>query len=132
MSFGMGLGVFGIIDVVFFLGFGLVFVIVAVTAIKGLGQWNRNNHSPRLTVPVTVVSKRTNVTHHRHGNAGDVSGAHGYHTTTDTSYYVTFQVESGDRMELHVPGSQFGLVVEGDRGELTFQGTRFVSFQRQY
>lgn len=132
MSFGYGLDFFSIFQVLFFLMFGAFFVIFLVTAIKGLGQWNKNNHSPRLTVPVTVVSKRTNVSHHRHGNAGDISGAHGYHTTTDTSYYVTFQVESGDRMELHVPGAQFGLMVEGDRGDLTFQGTRFLEFQRQY
>lgn len=132
MSFGYGLDFFSIFQVLFFLMFGAFFVIFLVTAIKGLGQWNKNNHSPRLTVPVTVVSKRTNVSHHRHGNAGDISGAHGYHTTTDTSYYVTFQVESGDRMELHVPGAQFGLMVEGDRGDLTFQGNRFLEFQRQY
>jgi len=108
------------------------FVVFAVMFVKGISQWNKNNHSPKLTVPVTVVSKRTNVSHSHHGRAGDVSGMHGYHTTTDTSYYVTFQVESGDRMELSVHGQQYGLMVEGDRGMLTFQGTRFLDFRRQY
>ena len=27
-------------------------------------------------------------------------------------------------------GSQYGLLVEGDRGNLTFQGTRYLGFQR--
>ena len=80
--------------------FTLVFVIIigvfVVTAVKGLSQWNKNNQSPRLSV---TASKRTNVSHHSHPNAGDATGTHGYHSTTSTSYYATFQVESGDRRE---------------------------------
>ena len=40
---------------------------------------------------------------------------------TFTTYYVTFQVESGDRMELTVSGSDYGMLVEGDIGKLSFQ-----------
>ena len=54
-----------------------------------------------------------------------MSGAHGYHTAISTTYYVTFQVESGDRMEMSVSGSEYGTLAEGDKGTLTFQGTRF-------
>ena len=115
----------GLFEIVFVLMFVMVIGIFIVTIVKGLDQWNKNNHAPRLTVPVTVVSKRTNVSHHHH------AGEH-HHSTTSTSYYVTFQVESGDRMELHVRGSQYGLMVEGDRGLLTFQGTRFLNFERQF
>jgi hypothetical protein len=49
---------------------------------------------------------------------------------TSTSYYVTFQVASGDRMELHVSGREYGILIEGDYGKLTFQGTRYLGFQR--
>ena len=111
----------GLFEIMFFLAFGLVFAIFIAAFVKGIGQWNKNNHSPRLTVPVTVVSKRTS--HHHHA---------GEHHHTSTSYYVTFQVESGDRMELHLTGSQYGLIVEGDKGNLTFQGTRFLNFERQF
>ncbi len=45
----------------------------------------------RLSVSATIVSKRENITHHGHANAGDLSGTHGYHSTSSTSYYVTFQ-----------------------------------------
>ena len=57
---------------------------------------------------------------------------HSDHTAghSSTSYYVTFQVESGDRMELRVSGREYGLLAEGDRGRLTFQGTRYLSFVR--
>lgn len=53
-----------------------------------------------------------------------------HHTHTFTSYYVTFQVESGDRMEFAVSGMEYGLLAEGDTGDLTFQGTRYLNFQR--
>lgn len=78
-----------------------------------------------------IVAKRQNTTHHNHPNAGDASGAHGYHTTSSTTYYVTFQVESGDRMELAVTGSEYGMLAEGDEGKLTFQGTRYLAFDRE-
>ena len=123
MGFGYGFDMFSIM-------FSIVFIVVigmfVVTAIKGIGQWNKNNNSPRLTVPATVVAKRTNVSHHNH------AGTNGHHHhSTSTTYYVTFQVESGDRMELHLSGHEFGMLVEGDKGKLSFQGTRYLGFERQ-
>jgi hypothetical protein len=50
---------------------------------------------------------------------------------TSTTYYVTFQVESGDRMEFHVGGEEYGFLVEGDFGDLSFQGTRYLGFVRK-
>ena len=34
-------------------------------------------------------------------------------------------------MEFHVSGQQYGMLVEGDQGKLSFQGTRFLNFERQ-
>ena len=98
--------------------FVLVFGIIIVTMVRGVGEWNKNNHSPKLTVPVTVVAKRSDVDR----------GIETMHTFT--SYYVTFQVESGDRMEFEVSDMEYGMLAEGDSGELTFQGTRYLNFQR--
>ena len=53
------------------------------------------------------------------------------HHSTSTTYYVTFQVESGDRMELHLSGCEFGMLAEGDKGKLSFQGTRYLGFERR-
>ncbi len=119
MGFGFAFG-FGMFGVMFTLMFILVFGIFIVTIVRGIGQWNKNNNSPRLTVPATVVSKRANVSHHHHD----------HHTHHSTSYYVTFQVDSGDRMELHMTGQEYGMLVEGDQGNLTFQGTRYLGFER--
>ena len=128
MGFEMGFSMF---NVMFYLIFGTVIVLFIVTAVKGISTWNKNNNSPRLTVEATVVSKRQNVDVHHHHNAGDTTGAQGMYTTTSTTYYVTFQVASGDRMELCVDGREYGMLAEGDFGELTFQGTRYLGFERR-
>ena len=114
-------------DYFFIVMFVLIFTIIAVTFIlvlvRGVSEWNSNNHSPKLGVEATCVSKRTNVTH-------DISGAHGYTHSSSTTYYAAFEVESGDRMEFHITGLQYGKLREGDTGTLSFQGTRFLSFDR--
>ena len=114
-----GFGVtFNIMRIMVPVMFVLVFGIIIVTMVRGVGEWNKNNHSPKLTVPVTVVAKRSDVDR----------GIETMHTFT--SYYVTFQVESGDRMEFEVSDMEYGMLAEGDSGELTFQGTRYLNFQR--
>ena len=123
MNMGFGFNGFGTFGIMFCIVFVLVIGIFIFVIAKGNSQWNKNNHSPRLTVPATVVAKRTNVSHHHSG-----TGIH--HSTHSTTYFVTFQVESGDRMELHVDGYEFGMLVEGDHGRLTFQGTRYLGFER--
>ena len=109
---------FSIMQVIMLLVFVLVLGSIIVTLIRGVGEWNKNNQSPKLTVPATVVAKRSDV--HR--------GIETMHTFT--SYYVTFQVESGDRMEFEASDMEYGMLAEGDRGMLTFQGTRYLNFQR--
>lgn len=122
----MGFG-FGLMEAIFPIMFITIFVIVIggfiFTAVRGVSTWSKNNSSPVLTVEASIVSKRTNVSHHHNNN-------NTMHSSSSTSYYVTFQVESGDRIELQVDGSEYGMLVEGDKGKLTFQGTRYKEFLR--
>lgn len=53
-------------------------------------------------------------------------------TSSSTYYYITFQVASGDRMEFLVPDNEYGMIVEGDVGKITFQGTRYKGFVREH
>ena len=98
----------------FLLVFGLAFGIIAGSIVQSSKKKRQNDTAPQVTSKATVVTKRTHVW--------------GDHSRTD--YYVTFQFESGDRLELEIPHDRFGYLVEGDRGNLTFQGTRFLSFER--
>lgn len=110
---------FGLFDflfpVLFLATFGLVFGTIVSALIKGRKQERKNDASPRVSSDATVVTKRTHV-----------RGDHAH-----TTYYATFQFESGDRLELEIPRDRFGYLVEGDKGKLHFQGTRFLDFQRQ-
>ena len=121
MGVGFEFG-FGMVGGIWTLMFVLIFGMFVVLIVRNLSEWNKNNHSPRLTVPATVVTKRADVHHHLHDGR----------THHSTRYFVTFQVESGDRMELSMSGQEYGLLVEGDAGSLTFQGTRFLGFTREY
>ena len=109
--------------VLFFCTFLFVFGLILYTFIQNIKQEHKNNHSPRLTVDAKVVAKRMHF--RRSGGAGHSVG-HGH-----TTYFATFEVSSGDRMELQMSGAEYGLLVEGDTGALTFQGTRYLSFQRK-
>ena len=127
MGFGgdPGFGVtFSIMQVMVPVMFVLVFGIIIVTMVRGIGEWNKNNHSPKLSVPAKVVSRRTAVSRHHHHQGNGM-------THTATSYYATFQVESGDRMEFEISDMEYGMLAEGDRGMLTFQGTRYLNFRRE-
>lgn len=105
-----------LIGIFFFVWFVLAVWIIA----KNIIEWGKNNASPRLSVDALVVTKRFSThTHHRAN-----------HVSHSRSYYVTFEVESGDRMELRVPGREYGMLAEGDFGVLSFQGTRYLSFAR--
>ncbi len=124
-------GFFGGFSSIFFILFIVVFILVIgtfiVNAARGIGQWNKNNQSPILDVEATVLTKRTDVSSHLHGGTDHTAAHHTY----STRYYVTFGVMSGDRMEFLIPDREYGMLVEGDRGMLRFQGTRYLSFRRQ-
>ena len=108
-------------DALFSILFPLMFLVVLgmilFTIVGNLRTWSKNNAPPRLTVPATVVAKRTNVSRHHTDNTM---------SHTFTTYYATFQVESGDRMELEVDGSDYGMLREDNTGKLSFQGTRYL------
>lgn len=49
----------------------------------------------------------------------------------NTLHFATFEDDNGDRRELSLSGSQYGLIAEGDYGLLHYQGQRFLSFVRE-
>ena len=110
-----GMGFFGAFPIMFFVVFALAALVIAVNIAQNLRRHRENRSMPKLTAEATVVARRTHVW--------------GDHSHTD--YYATFQFPSGDRLELEVPQDQFGYLVEDDRGDLTYQGTWFLAFNRK-
>lgn len=107
----------------FILTFVMIIVVFIIIFGRIFSQWRSNNKAPRLSVEAKIVAKRTHI--------GGRTRSSSVHTSAYTNYYATFEVESGDRMELLIPINEFGLLIEGDNGILTFQGTRYISFERK-
>lgn len=66
-----------------------------------------------------VVTKRTEVS----------GGSENFGSST--FFFVTFQFENGERLEFGVFGKEHGMLCEGDLGILTYQGTRYLEFNRR-
>lgn len=109
--------------------FGLVFVLVIggilFAIVKGIGTWARNNEQPVQSLLARLVSKRTDTS-----GGGMMNDTNNMSSRVTTWYYVTFEMDGGERKEFGVGGQEYGLLAEGDRGMLTFQGTRYKDFAR--
>ncbi|MCG7379663.1 MULTISPECIES: DUF2500 domain-containing protein [Paenibacillus] len=111
---------FDLFGTVFPIVFVLIIGIVLLSVGKEVWRWGRNNTEPLLTVPSRITGRRMQVSQ-SHAESG---------SSARTLYYVTFEVESGDRLEFKVRGEEYGLCSEGDEGRLSFKGTRYVGFER--
>jgi hypothetical protein len=118
---------FVIVPVFIAVCFLAVFATLAVQAASGVAEWSRNNALPVEESPARVLAKRTETSGggHRHGH-----GHHHGYGRIRTHYYVAFELRSGERQEFGVPGPEYGVLVEGDEGTLTRQGTRYHGFRR--
>lgn len=108
-----------VMTVLFFLTFIATIGLMIFMIVRSVSAQKKNDSQPKLTVPATVISKRTDLYRRRNMGMGS------------TVYFVTFQVQSGDRIELHLSGQEFGLLQEGDRDSLTFRGREFIGFTRE-
>lgn len=111
--YGSGMA-FGLAFTLVPLMIGAVFVfIISQIVIKGV-KYAGDKGKPIIPTQAKVVDKRTHV-----------RGDHAF-----TTYYATFELENGERLELEIPSNKIGYIVEGDHGILSFQGELFVSFTR--
>ena len=107
------IGIFAILLV------AVISVLIVVMSIGVFSNKRKNRKSPILKAKAKVVSKRMHYSKSRNFDS------------LDTYCYATFEVESGERLELSVPYNEYGLLVEGDQGVLELQGTIFLNFVRK-
>lgn len=112
---------FSIISVLMKLIFILMVGIVIAKIIGHCLQWNYKQQLPRCTVIATVVSKRTSIIY--------LSDTDHHHTSR--RYFVTFKMKNGDRMEFCVSAPEYMRLTENNKGMLSFQGTRYMEFERE-
>lgn len=118
------MGFFSVMPIIFIIFFLLVVTLIIAGIIRSSLNYKKNASSPILEEYATVITKRNEVT----GNSS-MNNTSSFHNTR-THYYVTFETEAGQRMELTISGTEFGMLVEGDRGKLTYQGEWFKKFER--
>lgn len=95
----------------------VIFVLVILFIIlRSVFEFISNNRSEEIVTDARVLSKRIDVRLN--------SGA------SNTQYFVTFELPSGERKEFRVTGNRYGILVENDRGVLSYQGTRLNDFVR--
>ena len=106
---------FGIMFAVVAVFIGIVFVVVIGAIIFGLVKAGR---TAEVNAVAMIVDKRVET----HG---------GGESSVSQTHFVTFQQPSGERFELQVSASEYGLLVVGDRGTVTMKGTRYLGFNRE-
>ena len=98
-----------------------------------------NNNSPVETRKAKVISKRTDISSiggyqnnsiNTYGRVNNTSFNTMGPNNINTYYYATFEFDNKERKEFNIGQAKYGLLAEGDEGMLTYQGTRFKSFDR--
>lgn len=119
-----------VFELFFLMAFAIIAAFIAANLVRDTKEWNRNNHLPRLTISCKIVEKRAEVCYTQRTVGGDANDVTRMQMVSCTTHYVTFQSEDGEQMEFSVDGREYGLLSEGDFGKLSFQGTRFLDFER--
>lgn len=112
---------------IFGLGFMAVFIYILVKNLSGQAGIGL---SPRTAVQAGVIDKKENISRTQHPLNNDLTGASGFTTSTRTSYEVTFQLSGGERKTFTVERAVYELLLEGDYGTLTYQGPKYIGFER--
>ena len=105
------------------LGGGMAAILLLMLVAKLTGKVNveeREGRKPIYNIQAEVKGKRTLV------EADPDNPA-----IPKTRYFVTFHKRDGNRIEMEVPGDDYGLAAEGDEGVLVYsKGDEFVVFKR--
>lgn len=95
----------------------LAIAFVAVCIVMAAIRRKREQKAvPRESARAVVVSTERHVQHHH--------SSHRY----DALHFATFRLADGRELTLRIPEPEFGRLQEGDQGELTWQGSRFLFF----
>lgn len=104
------------------LGGGMLAILMVMLVAKLTGKVNveeREGRKPIYNIQAEVKGKRTLV------EADPDNPA-----IPKTRYFVTFHKRDGNRIEMEVPGEDYGLAAEGDEGVLVYtKGDEFIVFK---
>ena len=98
----------------FLFGFAIVFIVIfGVVFYKKWAEDKNNSEKPIETKSVKVVAKRNIM--NNNPNVGS---------------FILFEFNDGSRQELSINATTASMIAEKDTGMLTYQGTKFLKFER--
>ena len=106
-------------NIIFIIVFGFIMAMVIL-------QWIRDKRSPRVVTMATIADKPIKKQRVR----TRLSSGFGYRVHYMNIYYVAFDLEGGERLELQVSKVKYNQLKKGTTGKLTFQGKRYISFEK--
>ena len=110
----------------------LVLIIAIFTAIffRCIFEWTINKCSAMESVDAFVVAKQQGMIQQQIPNAGDATGEHGFTLQEQPWYKITFRMTDSTEKEFNVDNQSFRELKEGEKGILTYQGTRYLGFKK--
>ena len=91
--------------------------VFIVLCLDNVITWYKNNHAPIEVVHAIVCDKKRNMT------------LNGLSATLNT-FYASFRLENGEVKEFPIDSVAYYGLEEGQSGELTYQGSRFLRYDR--
>ena len=114
----------------FFYGIAALIVgVILFALLRGLYIWNKNNHSPRVTEEAEVYTKRQDFSTFMNRDRNIHFGSY---RSIYVRYFVVFQTKNSGAVKLKVSSDDFDMLREGEKGLLSFQGTRFLGFEKKH
>ena len=102
--------------------FVVIIAFILIKAVKKNNQREKNALRPVLTARARVKSRRLII---RPNNITALG------VSTDTlEGKVVFESEDGEELEFRLIGKNYRDIFDGDEGMLTYQGSDFISFER--
>lgn len=110
----------------------LVLIIAIFTAIlfRCIFEWTINKCSAMESVDAFVVAKQQGMIQQQIPNAGDATGGYGFTLQEQPWYKITFRMTDSTEKEFNVDNQSFRELKEGEKGILTYQGTRYLGFKK--
>jgi hypothetical protein len=105
-----------ILSGVFLVTFSFGIILNSISQSATISKHNRK--LPKVTVTAITKAKCSRTNQRTNGK------------TAGTLNYVTFELDTGERMVICVSDHEYDLILEEDLGKLTFQGSQFISFER--
>lgn len=114
-------------NIYIYLFIAMATIIIGTCVIIIVTQWCKNKRFPRITIQATVADLDIRQYQHQRNRYA----APGRESVDVKLYYAIFSTEDEKQIELRVSKLEYYKLKKGYTGKLTFQGTKYISFEME-